>query len=114
MASGSAVRNRSAVISVSTPRGRVEVVRQEMKGLRRDRGWRWFWVARRAGQQDSSTAKEAIRRATLLPARGQAEWLGAAASAAERQIRRLPRTTPVLSPDRTRGVPQPLRRQLTT
>jgi hypothetical protein len=89
MSSRSAVRNRSAVATIPTPRGRVEVIRQQVKGLRGSSGWRWIWVARRAGQQDwreATTAQEAIRRATLLPPRSHASWLIAATTAAERQI----------------------------
>jgi hypothetical protein len=36
MPAGSAVRNRSETVTVVTPRGGVEVVRQEMRGLRRN------------------------------------------------------------------------------
>ena len=89
MADERAVRNRSARVSVQTPRGRVEIVRQEMRGLRKSLGWRWFWVARRAGQQDwcqASTAREAIRRATLLPPRQHVRWLDDAAAEAEHLI----------------------------
>jgi hypothetical protein len=89
MASGNAIRNRSAIVTVATPRGRVEVVRQEMKGLRASLGWTWFWIARRAGQQDwreASTAREAIRRATLLAPKRKVAWLDHAAAAAERQL----------------------------
>ena len=87
MARGSAVRNRSDPVSISTPRGQIEVVRQEMKGVRRNSGWTWFWVARRSGQQlwcEASTAREAIQRAALLPPRQRTVWLEEAA--AERQI----------------------------
>jgi hypothetical protein len=31
---------------IATPRGLVEVVLQEMRGLRRGSGWSCFWVAR--------------------------------------------------------------------
>lgn len=47
---------------IDTPRGPVEVVRQEMRGLRRGSGWNWYWVARRKGKVDwseGSTAQEA-------------------------------------------------------
>jgi hypothetical protein len=84
-----AVRNRSARVTVPTPRGPVEVVRQEVRGLRRTSGWVWRWAARRAGRQDwceASTARQAIRRATLMPPRGRAGWLEQAAAAAEQQI----------------------------
>jgi hypothetical protein len=51
--------------------------------------WTWFWVARREGRGDwseASTAREAIRKATLLPPRKAVAWLLDAASEAERQI----------------------------
>jgi hypothetical protein len=89
MARGSAVRNRSESVTVATPRGHVEVARQEVRGLRRNSGWTWFWMARRAGNVDwheASTAAEAIRRAILLPARKPPEWLRQAAASAEAQL----------------------------
>ena len=89
MASGSAGRNRSEIVTVAPPRGHVEVARQEMRGLRRGSGWTWFWLARRKGNADwceASTAREAIREATLLPPRRPPPWLGEAAADAERQI----------------------------
>src|SRR6266513_689942 len=89
MAAGSAVRNRSEMVTVMTPRGPVEVLRQEVRGLRQGSSWTWFWVARRKGRGDwseASTAREAIRKATLLPPRKAAAWLVDAASEAERQI----------------------------
>ena len=78
MPQGSSVRNRSEPTTIATPRGAVEVVRQEMRGLRRGSGWTWFWLARRQGKVDwseASTAQEAIRRATLLPAKKPPGWL---------------------------------------
>jgi hypothetical protein len=89
MPQGTAVRNRSEPAIIATPRGPVEVVRQEMHGLRRGSGWTWFWVARRTGTVDwceGTTAQEAIRRATLLPAGKPPVWLTKAASEAERQL----------------------------
>jgi len=89
MARGSAVRNRSDPVTVGTPRGPVEVVRQQTRGLRRGSGWTWFWAARRAGRVDwheASTAAEAIRRAILLPARKPPAWLREAAATAEQQV----------------------------
>lgn len=74
---------------MGTPRGPVDVGRQQVRGLRRNSGWRWFWVARRAGSvdwQEASTPAEAIRRAILLPARKPPEWLREAAQAAEAQV----------------------------
>lgn len=89
MPQGAAVRSRSDPAIIATPRGPVEVVRQEMRGLRRGSVWTWFWVARRKGKVDwceGPTAQEAIRRATLLPPRKQPGWLTKAASDAERQL----------------------------
>ena len=89
MASGSAVRNRSEIVTVVTLRGHVEVARQEMRGLRRGSGWAWFWVARRKGRIDwcdASTAREAVSRAALLAPRKPPAWLSGAAADAERQI----------------------------
>jgi hypothetical protein len=68
----------------------VEVGRQEVRGLQRNSGWTWFWIARRAGNVDwheASTPAEAIRRAILLPARKPLAWLREAAATAEQQLR---------------------------
>ncbi len=76
-------------MTVTTPRGPVEVTRQEMRGLRRGSGWRWFWAARRVGSvdwQEATTPVEAIRRAILLPAGKPSEWLRQAAASAEAQL----------------------------
>jgi hypothetical protein len=65
------------------------VLRQQVRGLRRNTGWTWFWMARRAGNRDwyeASTPAEAIRRAILLPARKPPEWLRQAAASAEAQL----------------------------
>ena len=89
MARGSAVRNRSDPVTVGTPRGPVEVMRQEVRGLRRNSGWTWSWAARRAGRldwQEASTAAEAIRRAILLPAAKPPGWLREAAATAQQQL----------------------------
>ena len=89
MPKGTAIRNQSEPAIIATPRGPVEVARQEMRGLRRGSGWTWFWVARRKGKihwSDGSTAQEAIRRATLLPAGKPPGWLVKAASDAEAQL----------------------------
>jgi hypothetical protein len=67
----------------------VEVRRQEVRGLRRNSGWTWFWAARRSGRLDwheASTAAEAIRRAILLPAGKPPGWLREAAATAEEQV----------------------------
>ena len=74
---------------MGTPRGPVEVVRHQVRGLRRNSGWTWFWMARRAGNLDwheASTPAEAIRRAILLPARKPPVWLRDAAATAEQQL----------------------------
>ncbi len=74
---------------MGTPRGRVEVVRQQVRGLRRNSGWTWFWMARRAGNlewHEASTPGEAIRRAILLPARKPPAWLREAAITAEQKL----------------------------
>lgn len=89
MPQGTAVRNRFEPAIIATPRGPVEVVRQQMRGLRGGSAWTWSWVARRKGKVDWSegpTAQEAIRRATLLPAGKPPGWLAKAASDAERQL----------------------------
>lgn len=89
MPGGSAVRNRSEVVIVRTPRGEVEVFRQEMRGLRQGSSWTWFWLAHRKASADwseASTAREAIRRASLLPPRKLPAWVNEAAAEAERQL----------------------------
>jgi hypothetical protein len=89
MARGSAVRNRSDFVTVTTPRGPVEVARQEMRRLRRGSGWSWSWTARRVGNVDwheATTPAEAIRRAILLPSRKAPEWLRQAAATAEAAV----------------------------
>jgi hypothetical protein len=76
-------------VTVGTPRGPVEVIRQEVRRLRRNSGWKWFWAARRAGRldwQEASTPAEAIRRAILLPAGKPPAWLREAAATAEQQM----------------------------
>src|ERR1035441_7718835 len=83
---GRAVANRSGPVTVSTPRGPVEVVRQQWRSQRAGSRWQWEWVARRAGQRDwkqGSTAREAIRRAALLAAGKPPGWLSAAVAEAE-------------------------------
>jgi hypothetical protein len=87
---GSAVRNRSDTVTVPTPRGPVDVLRQDMRGLRQH-SWTTFWLARRSGQTDwcqATTAREAIRKATLLPSRKPPAWLREAAASAETQLDR--------------------------
>ena len=89
MSGATAVRHRSATVTVATPRGPVEVVRQEMRGLRQRSSWTTFWLARRKGRNDwaqADTAREAIRRATLLAPRKPPPWLLEASADAERLI----------------------------
>lgn len=89
MPSGSAVRNRSPIATVTTPRGPVHVARQEMRGVQGRRGWQWFWVARRGASRDwaqATPAREAIRRAVLLAGGAAPGWLADAAASAEAQI----------------------------
>jgi hypothetical protein len=89
MPAGSAVRNRSETVTIGTPRGEVEIARQETRGSRRDTGWRWFWLARRKGSgpwSEATTVREAIRKATLLSPSKAPSWLDEAAATAERQI----------------------------
>jgi hypothetical protein len=73
-----AVANRSAPFTVTTPRGLVEVVRQQWRSHRGGSRWEWEWLARRSGQRDwrrGTTAREAIRQATLLAPGKQRKWL---------------------------------------
>jgi len=101
MPAGSAVRNRSETVTVPTPRGDVEVVRQESRGLRRGSSWTWFWLARRSGNSgwsEASTAREAIRRAMLLPPRKLPGWLHGVAAEAEREL-----TAPETEDDTPKG-----------
>lgn len=89
MPAGSADRNRSPIVHVATPRGRVDVMHQEMRGLGSRSGWTKFWLARCSGTHDwaqATTPREAIRRAVLLPAKKTTGWLDAAAQEAERQL----------------------------
>ena len=89
MPAGSAIRNRSESVTVVTPRGEIDVVRQEMRGLKRGSGWRCFWLVQRtgsAGWSEASTAREAIRRALLMPPRKIPSWVSEAAATAEREI----------------------------
>jgi hypothetical protein len=86
---GRAVANRSDPYTVATPRGPVVVVRQQWRSQRAGSRWQWEWLARRGGQRDwkqGSTAREAIRQATLLPPVKQPGWLTAAVEEAERGL----------------------------
>ena len=65
------------------------MVRQQWRTQQPRGKWRWEWLARRRGQRDwreGTTAREAIRQATLLPAGKQPGWLLEAAAAAEREL----------------------------
>ena len=88
-ASRSAARRRSEIVTVVTPRGPVDVMHQEMRGLRKGSGWRTFWYARRAGKKDwaeATTPQEAIRRAILLPPKRRAAWLDQAVAEARSKL----------------------------
>lgn len=82
---GRSVANRSETVTVPTPRGPVEVVRQQSRSQRAGSRWNWEWLARGAGRRDwrqGSTAREAIRQAVLLgPGKQPKSLLDAAASA---------------------------------
>ena len=60
-----------------------------MRGLKRGSSWTWFWLAHRGGSggwSEASTAREAIRKAMLLPPRKLPRWLHEAAAEAEREL----------------------------
>jgi len=81
----SAARNRSQIVTVQTPRGSVDVMHQEMCGIRKSLGWQLFWLARRRGTQNwtqATTPREAIRRATLHSPGKPPAWLVRAAAEA--------------------------------
>jgi hypothetical protein len=76
-------------MTVQTPRGPVDLVRQRWRSQRAGSRWEWEWLARRAGQRDwkeASTAREAIRQATLLAPGKQPGWLTAAVAESERGL----------------------------
>lgn len=86
---GRAVANRSDPVTVATARRPVEVVRQQWRSQRAGSRWQWEWLARRGGQRDwkqGTTAREAIRQATLLAPGKQPGWLTAAVAEAERGL----------------------------
>ena len=98
---GRAVANRSDPITVSTPRGPVQLVRQQWHSQRAGSRWQWEWLARRGGQRDwkeASTAREAIRQATLLAPGKQPGWLTAAVEGAERGLSAQPAEPPADPP----------------
>ena len=74
---------------MSSPRGEVEVVRQQWRSQKSNSRWEWEWMARRSGQRqwrEATSAREAIRQATLLAAGKQPAWLAQAAAQAEREL----------------------------
>jgi hypothetical protein len=72
------VRNRSQALTISSPRGPVEVICQQWRSQKANSRWEWVWIARRRGQvqwRQATSAREAIHRATLLAAGKQPAWL---------------------------------------
>jgi hypothetical protein len=103
-----AVANRSEPMTVTTPRGPVEVVRQQWRSQRAGSRWEWEWLARRGGQRDwkqGSTAREAIRQATLLSPGKQPGWLIAAVEEAERGLSAQPAEAPADPPASGHSLP---------
>jgi hypothetical protein len=97
---GRAVANRSEPFTVTTPTGPVEVVRQQWRSQRAGSQWQWEWVARRQGQRDwrqGTTARKAIRQATLLAPGKQPPWLIAAVAETERELNTQPAEEPQAS-----------------
>jgi hypothetical protein len=94
---GRAVANRSDPLTVATPRGPVEVVRQQWRSQRAGSRWQWEWLACHGGQRDwkqGTTARDAIRQATLLPPGKQPGWLTVAVDEAERGLSAQPAEPP--------------------
>lgn len=48
----SADRNRSQIVTVQAPRGPMEVMHQEMRGIRKGLGWELSWLAHRPGNPE--------------------------------------------------------------
>ena len=74
---------------MSSPRGEVEVVRQQWRSQNSNSRWEWEWspdatAVGRCGEP--SSAREAIRQATLLAAGKQPAWLAQAAAQGEREL----------------------------
>jgi hypothetical protein len=95
------VANRSAPLTITTPRGPVEVVRQQWRSQSAGSRWPWEWLARRGGQRDGkqgTTAREAIRQATLVPPGKQPGWLSGAVDEAERGLSAQPSERPADPP----------------
>ncbi|MHB1837225.1 MAG: hypothetical protein ACYCXW_19930 [Solirubrobacteraceae bacterium] len=90
---GRSVANRSAeAVTVPTPRGHVEVVRQQGRSRRPGSRWNWEWLVRRVGQRDwrqGTTARGVIRQAVLLAPGKQPRWLPDAAARAGRELEEL-------------------------
>lgn len=83
------VSKRSELVTVQTPRGAVEIARQQWRSQRAKATWEWVWVARRRGQADwrrGANALEAIRQATLMRPGKQPAWLLEAAQKAEQEL----------------------------
>jgi hypothetical protein len=98
---GRSIANRSETVTAATPRGPVEVVRQQWRSQRAGSRWEWEWLARRGGQRDwkqGSTARGAIRQATLLPPGKQPGRLTAAVEEAERGLSAQPAEPPADPP----------------
>lgn len=77
----SSVANRSEIVTVTTPRGAIEIVHQQWRSHRPDSTWEQVWLARRRGQRDwrqGTSAREALRHAALLPSGKQPAWLSEA------------------------------------
>ena len=94
---GRSVANRSETVTVATPRGRSRWCASSGARSVPGVGWQWEWLARRGGQRDwkqGSTAREAIRQATLLPPGKQPGWLTAAVAEAERGLSAQPAEPP--------------------
>jgi hypothetical protein len=97
-----AFANRSDPFTVATARGSVEAVRQQWRSQRAGSRWQWVWLAPRGRQRDwkqGSTAREAIRQATLLPPGKQPGWLTAAVEEPERGLSAQPAERPADPPE---------------
>lgn len=87
--SGRSIANRSETVTVPTPRGQVEVVRQQWRSQRPGSRWNWEWLARRVGRRDwrqGPTAREAIRQEVFLAPGKQPKWLLDAAARASAEL----------------------------
>jgi hypothetical protein len=84
---GISTANRSETVTVPTPGGQIEVVRQRWRSQRPGSRWNREWLACRAGQRDSRP-REAIRQAVLLTPGKQPKWLLDAAARAGAELER--------------------------